>query len=111
MLAQLPKGTKVKRDTSTPKVAADTVSMAVASELLVASTHETFRIGNVSAETLMLIFSFLSTKDLATAAQVCKRWRSVSASPWLWKNRVRGAPIRTEEVGVQSDGRDWNGTH
>ena len=34
---------------------------------------------------LMKIFSLLSLNDLSNVILVCKKWKKVAESPWLWR--------------------------
>ena len=43
------------------------------------STNFTFQ------EMLMKIFSMLSLNDLSNVILVCKKWKKVAESPWLWR--------------------------
>ena len=36
-------------------------------------------------EMLMKIFSLLSLRDLSNVILVCKKWKRVAESPWLWR--------------------------
>ena len=36
-------------------------------------------------EMFMKIFSLLSLRDLSNVILVCKKWKRVAESPWLWR--------------------------
>ena len=43
-------------------------------------------VSDLSQPVLGYIFSFLDTKDLCRAAQVCKGWNTTSKLEWVWQN-------------------------
>ena len=46
---------------------------------------ETGSVTTLPQEMLMKIFSLLSRSDLYNVLLVCRKWRMVAESPWLWR--------------------------
>ena len=46
---------------------------------------ETVPVTTLPQEMLMKIFSLLSRSDLYNVLLVCRKWRTVAESPWLWR--------------------------
>ena len=46
---------------------------------------ETVSVTALPQEMLMKIFSLLSRSDLYNVLLVCRKWRMVAESPWLWR--------------------------
>ena len=46
---------------------------------------ELVTVSQLPQEMLMKIFSMLSLADLSNVMLVCRKWRIVAESPWLWR--------------------------
>ena len=52
-------------------------------------------------EMLMKIFCCLHLSDLATVLLVCRRWKEVAESPWLWKRlEVVVGQMKVNNIGI-----------
>ena len=57
-----------------------------------------WKIRDLQSHALLLVFSYMSTRDLCQISLVCRKWFLVSRHPSLWKNVVLTETIVNAEV-------------